>query len=132
MKLDKTVRYETLYITLWVIVCSALLESVFLIIGKWDHTVLTGNVLGAAAAAANFLLMGVTVQKAVLMDKKRAASYLKISQSLRMLLIFAVAGVGVLLPYFNTVAVLVPLFFPRIAILFRPLFGKKKDRDESV
>jgi hypothetical protein len=38
-----------------------------------------------------------------------------------MLMIFAVAAIGVLLSCFHTVAVLLPLFFPRIAIALRPL-----------
>ena len=35
------------------------------------------------------------------------------------------AALGVLLPCFNTVTALVPLFFPRLAVAFRPLVGRK-------
>ena len=35
-------------------------------------------------------------------------------------------AVGVALPCFQSVAVVVPLFFPRIAIAFRPLLDKRK------
>ena len=37
----------------------------------------------------------------------------------------AVAALGAALDVFNTVAVLIPLFFPRIAIAFQPLLEKK-------
>ena len=39
-KLDATVRQETKYIAVWVLLFSAVMEAVFLIIGKWDYTVL--------------------------------------------------------------------------------------------
>ena len=117
-KVDKTVIKETLYISVWVLILSAVTQAVFLIIGKWSLSVLFGNLLSGVTGILNFFLMGLTVQ---------AALSMKVSQILRMLLIFAVAAVGVLLDCFNTVTVILPLFFPRIAISFRPLFNKKKN-----
>ncbi len=126
-KVDKTVIKETLYISVWVLILSAVTQAVFLIIGKWSLSVLFGNLLSGVTGILNFFLMGLTVQAAVIKDEKKAALSMKVSQILRMLLIFAVAAVGVLLDCFNTVTVILPLFFPRIAISFRPLFNKKKN-----
>ena len=126
-KVDKTVIKETLYISVWVLILSAITQAVFLIIGKWSLSVLFGNLLSGVTGILNFFLMGLTVQAAVIKDEKKAALSMKVSQILRMLLIFAVAAVGVLLDCFNTVTVILPLFFPRIAISFRPLFNKKKN-----
>ena len=126
-KVDKTVIKETLYISVWVLILSAVTQAVFLIIGKWSLSVLFGNLLSGVTGILNFFLMGLTVQAAVIKDEKKAALSMKVSQILRMLLIFAVATVGVLLDCFNTVTVILPLFFPRIAISFRPLFNKKKN-----
>ena len=39
---------------------------------------------------------------------------------------------GIALPAFHVVALLVPLFFPRIAIMFRPLFKGLDERKEDV
>ena len=50
---------------------------------------------------------------------------IKVSQSLRLLMMFAVALIGYLVPVFNTVAVILPFLFPRIAVAVRPLFMKK-------
>ena len=122
-KPDKTVLKETGYIALWVAVLSALMQAVFLLIGRWDYTVLLGNLLSAAAAIGNFFLMGITVQRAVEKEEKAAAATMKFSQSLRLFLLFGVAALGVLLPWFNTPAVLIPFFFPRVALIFRPRFG---------
>ena len=126
-KVDKTVIKETLYISVWVLILSAVTQAVFLIIGKWSLSVLFGNLLSGVTGILNFFLMGLTVQASVIKDEKKAALSMKVSQILRMLLIFAVAAVGVLLDCFNTVTVILPLFFPRIAISFRPLFNKKKN-----
>ena len=126
-KVDKTVMKETLYISVWVLILSAVTQAVFLVIGKWSLSVLFGNLLSGVTGILNFFLMGLTVQAAVIIDEKKAALSMKVSQILRMLLIFAVAAVGVLLDCFNTVTVILPLFFPRIAISFRPLFNKKKN-----
>ena len=44
---------------------------------------------------------------------------------------FVVAAVGVALPCFHLVTVLLPLFFPRIAVAFRPMFKGKEDLNET-
>lgn len=129
MKLDKAIKKETAYITLWVIILSVLTQAVFLIIGKWDYTVLLGNVLSGSASILNFLLMGISVQKSLGRDEKSVKQYMKGSSMLRTFMLFAIAAVGVLLPVFSTWTVLIPLFFPRIAFMFRPLFAKKMGDD---
>lgn len=124
-KIDATVIKETKYILLWVLVFSALLQAVFLIIGYWDYTVLLGNLLSGSTVVLNFFLLGITVQKALEKDEKDARSTMKLSQAYRFLFLAAVVALGVALPCFNVWAVIVPVFFPRIAIAFRPLFDKK-------
>lgn len=125
MKLDKAIKKETAYVALWVIILSAFTQAVFLIIGKWDYTVLLGNILSGGASILNFLLMGISVQKSLGRDEKSVKQYMKGSSMLRTFMLFAIAAVGVLLPVFSTWTVLIPLFFPRIAFMFRPLFAKK-------
>ncbi len=125
-KIDPTVLKETGYIATMVFLFSLLLQSVFLIIGKWDYTVLLGNILGFVAAVGNFFLMGLSVQSSLSKEEKDAKSLMKVSQSLRLLLLFIIALVGYLVPVFNTLAVLIPFLFPRIAVALRPLFMKKK------
>ena len=125
-KVDSTVKKETLYIFLFTVIFSVLMQSVYLVIGRWNLTVLWGNLLGVAAATGNFFLMGLTVQNALGKEEKDAKNLMKISQSLRMLMLFAVALVGYLVPFFNLVAVVIPFIFPRIAITLRALLIKKQ------
>ena len=150
-KIDSVVLRETGYIAIWMVILSVLMEAVFLVLGEFDYTVLLGGLLGAFAAVLNFFLMGLSVQKAVERDSqtgvpvgedsdadseseekptavhKEAVQVIKLSQSLRMIMMIAFAAVGALAPCFNLIAVLIPFFFPRIAIMFRPVFSGKDD-----
>ena len=124
-KIDETVLKETKYIAAWIFIFSVLMQAVFLVISEWNYTVLLGNILSAVFSVLNFFLMGLTVQKTLDKDEKEAKTLVKVSQLYRSLMILVVTVIGVALPCFNTVAVIVPVFFPRIAIAMRPLFDKK-------
>lgn len=125
-KVDATVLQETKYVSVWVLILSVLMQSVFLVIGKWDYTVLLGNLLSGAFSVLNFFLMGLTVQSALGKDEKEVKSAVKLSQTYRSLMMFAMLAVGVLVPVFNTLAVVIPVVFPRISFIFRPMFDKKQ------
>ena len=124
-KIDATVLKETKYILLWVLLLSVLMQSVFLIIGMWDYTVLLGNLLSGSAAVLNFFLMGISVWKSLEKEEQEAKNTLKLSQTYRFLFLAIVVILGAVLPCFHLWAVLIPVLFPRIAIAFRPLFDKK-------
>ena len=126
MKIDKTVIKETRFITIFVVIFSALMQAVFLCAGRWNYTVLLGNIWGDLVAVGNFFVMGLFVQKAVMQNKDDARQVVKASQSLRFIGIFILTVGGVLIPFLNSVAVIIPLIFPRIAIMLRP-FIKKGD-----
>lgn len=124
--IDKTVFRETCFIAEWVGIFSVFMQAVFLIIGRWNCTVMFGNILGGTAAILNFFLMGLTVQASVSKNEKESKGLIKLSQKMRMVMLFAVAAVGTGLKEFNTIASLLPLFFPRIAIAMRPIFMREK------
>ncbi len=121
-KIDATVKKETCYIAIITFLLSVIMQSVFLIIGKWDYKVITGNALGYLAAVGNFFLMGITVQSALKKEEKQAKNMVKISQSLRFFMLLVVAVIGYAVPVFNTIALIIPYIFPRIAIALRPVF----------
>lgn len=128
MKVDKTVIKETKYIAAFVMIFSVLMQAIFLIINKWDYTVLLGNIYGAAVAIGNFFAMGLFVQKAVSQEEKDARQTVKASQSIRMALVFILLAIGVII-FKQTparVATVIPLIFPRIAIVLRVFTDKNK------
>ena len=118
-KIDKVVLKETKYIALFTIILSVLMQSVFLIIGKWTIAHLLGNILGALAAVLNFFLMGITVQNAVVKEEKEAKNLIKLSQNLRLFMMLFFALIGYLVPVFNLLTVIIPYLFPRIAVMIR-------------
>ena len=124
MRIDPDVKKETLYILGSSILLSVVMELIFWLAGHMDYTVPLGNLLGVGISVLNFFLMGLTIQKSIGLDEKAASDKLKLSQMLRMLMVIALAAVGVGLPCFHALAVVIPLFFPRIAIAFRPLLDK--------
>lgn len=126
-KADNTIVRETKYIAFCVIAMSIIMQLVFVFVGCWTYKVLLGNVLSAAVSIANFYLMGLSVQKAVLQDEADARKTIRTSQSLRTLFMFVFVVLGVVAPCFSTLSVIIPLFFTRIAIAFRPLFKNKNN-----
>lgn len=126
--IDKAVKTETIYIAVWTLILSALMQAVFLLIGRWDYTVLCGNVLGGGAAVLNFFLMGLGVQKAVTQDEQTARSTVKLSQTARLMMMLVFAVIGLVVPVFHTIAVIVPMLFPRVAIALRPAVDRIRNR----
>lgn len=122
--IDATVLKESGYIAMITLLFSVLLQAILLIIGKWNITHLLGNIWGMFGAVLNFLLMGITVQHAVLKEEKEAKNLIKFSQSARMLLLIVIVGVGHFVPVFHLMSVVIPLLFPRIGVSLRPLFIK--------
>lgn len=115
-------------------ILSAALQAVFLVIGKWDYTVLLGNLLSAPFAVLNFYLMCRTVEKTLEReekDEKDARNFAKMSQTLRSFMLFAVAVIGAAAPCFNIWTALLPLMFPRIAAYMRVFFMKKDKVDRG-
>ena len=130
IKADKTVVKETLWVSAWMLVFSVIMQAVFAFCGIWSYKVLLGNLLGVIVMILNFFFMGITVQQALVKDEADAKKLMKLSQSLRTLFIFVCVVAGVLLPCFSTIATIVPLFFPRIAVALRPLVKNKQAAKE--
>jgi hypothetical protein len=130
-KIDAEVLKATKYIALWVLIFSILMQAVFLISGKWDYTVLLGNLLGYIATVGNFFLMGLGIQKSLTKEPKDAKAYMKLSSSMRLIGLLVIAVIGYVVSVFNVITVVVPYLFPRIAIALRPLFVKEEGGDAN-
>ena len=127
-KIDKAIWKETRFIAIWTLIFSMLMQAVFLLI-DWDYTVLLGNLISAVAGILNFFILGVTVQKGIeCKDEKQQQNIMKISKALRMIFMLVVLIIGVV--FVNVWATIIPVVFPRIAILIRPLFDKKQGKQE--
>ena len=131
-KPDNTIIKETKYIAGMILIFSVIMELVFLFLSKWNITVLLGNLLGALAMIFNFYFMGIGVQKALGKDEKEAQKILKGSLSLRTFSLFVVVALGAWLKCFSTIAVIIPMFFPRIAVAMRPMWKEKNKGGSDI
>ena len=128
-KLDPVVRKETGYVAGWVAALSLLLEAVFLVLRRWDLSVLAGNLAGGLTAVGNYLLLGLTVSGAVSRGDtpQKIALRVRSSRTLRMLGIAGICALCVGVLKTNVYATVIPLLFPRIGLAFRPLIDKKRN-----
>lgn len=134
-KLDPEVRKELRYVVLSVIVLSAVMELVYLLIGKWTTAVLGGNAAGAGASVLSFYLLCVTVQKALEMKSEEAAKKVRASKSLRMLMIAAICAFAVGILKTDAIATVIPLVFYRAGLAMYTVKSKQTtgtdNRDEE-
>lgn len=159
MKVDPVVKKETKTMALGVAVLSLIMLAVFAFLKKLDYTVITGTLLGMAAAIANFFLMALSVQKSaekmnnvslpkaeetedgeeadetketpLSPEAKEAKKFMQASYTGRMLLLVLVAVIAVTVPVFHPVACLLVLLFPRIVVYAVQLIRNKKGAKAS-
>ena len=130
MKLSPSVKKEAGHIALGVGIGDAVMIAVFAVLRRLDYTVFLGAALGSAAAIGNFLLMGLAVQRAM-EDPDRAKAIVQGSYGKRMLGMVAVMVVGLALPWFNKIAVLVPFLLPGMTIRIMGLLGIYKQEERG-
>ena len=94
----------------------------------FDWRVFTGLVAGNAVMAANFLLIGVTVEKVVkTKDFRRGRSIAGMSYGLRYAGMFAVFAGLLYIKAVSPVTALIPLIFPRLYYTFFYVRMHKED-----
>ena len=129
MKIDPTVKKETLFVSMVTLVLSMLMQSVFLIIGKWDLSVLLGNILGGGIGILNFFFLGLSVQKAVSSDEKKAKEVMKASHAIRFALIIVLLAISLIFQsVFNVIATIISLLFATAGVYMRAVFNKDRKK----
>lgn len=119
-RIEPAVKKETGYVALWVGVAILPVQAVCLLLGWWNWPVLWGSLLGSVTAVGNFLLMGLTVQKALTQDKKKASQMIQFSSGGRLLMQGAVLIIAGALPHiFNLWTAIIPLVIPTFAVRIR-------------
>lgn len=129
---DSTIKTETKNLALVVLVLSILLEGVYLIIGKWNYTVLLGNILGGSAGLLNFFLMGLGIQSALGKTQKDAKTTVSFSHTYRTIFLLAIMVIGVFVPIFDVWATIISVFFTSFGIYIRTALLKKNGQWQPV
>ena len=131
MKVEASVKKETGILLAGTLCLCGIMVCVFFLFHKFSYTVVTGALLGGLASVLNFFVMGLTIQNAVGKSAEEAKKKIQLSYTVRMFALLVVLGVGVYLPYFHWLAVLLSALFPRITILFRSVVLKKQGDHET-
>ena len=133
--MDPAVRKETGYIAVWVILLSLVMEAVFLLLRKWDLSVLFGNIGGAAVAIGNFFLMALIATRAMnraVENGKPEEAAARVKSTTMVRLLGSVLLCVLLIAVFktNVYATLIPMLFPRVGIVFWPRFSRSRGAEQ--
>lgn len=134
MKLQDAVKKETGILALGTGIGVVIMFVVFFCLhmafptwAPFDITVILGGVCGFFVAVGNFFWMAVTVQKVASMDDEKAArSTMGVSYRYRTLLQLLWVILAIVVPVFNLVAGIVPLFIPSLFIKLRGIISAGK------
>lgn len=130
-KIDPTIKKETGYIAITVLILSALMEAVYLIIGRWELGVLLGNLLGGGVGILNFFLMGMGLQSALNRDEKGAKATVSFSHTMRFMLLAGVLVLAYFVDIFKLLPTVLALFFPSIGVYIKTFLIKNKGKDAT-
>lgn len=134
-KLDASIRTELIFVAAGLAVADALICLVFALFGGFDYTVPLGALWGSAFAWLSMFLLALRVQKAAdatdpdaqkLAQLKIRSSYL----GRMMLMVFAII-VGIVVPFFNYIAALIPFLIPKPVLMLRRRVVTKRDKSEG-
>ena len=127
----KIVYRETGVVAVGVAICTAVMLAVFMLLGRFDRSVLLGGIIGTVLTIANFFFMAVgaslAADKAVSQDVKGGVSLVKGSYALRLLVIFVILFACVKSGLCNALASVLPLVFVRPVITVAEFFRKSGD-----
>jgi len=112
---------------------TALLAAIMLVIaliaGYLNSAFIIGALFGCLYTLLNFILMGYAVNKSVTAPSPaKAQAYMAVSYFLRYAITAAVIYIALKAEYLNAVAVIIPLFFPKIIFIFNSIFRKEVNR----
>ena len=135
IKPQDAVIKETVHIAIGTAVMSAIMVIVFVLVGQFSLSVVWGALTGLIAAVGNFFLMAMNIQRVTTeLDPanedamKQAKAKMKVSYSVRLLLMAVIIVLSIKLIGSNWIAAMLPLFFPRVTILIMQIIAKLKPK----
>jgi hypothetical protein len=122
---------ETGIIALGQALCIAVMLGVFVLLGRFDSTVLLGGLFGGLLSVANFFILAVSVSiasdNAVAQDVNGGKAVVQRASTLRLLvtvvILFALGKSGLC----NIICLVLPLAFTRPILTLREFFRKSGD-----
>lgn len=116
VKSESIVLKETKNIAFGVAILSAVMLIAFFFLKRLSLSVIISVFIGSFLAVMNFLLLGISLNKAVSKNSNNAKQYVQVFYSYRMIGLFVILAICLYSKLFNPAAILLPLIFPRIVI----------------
>lgn len=88
---------------------------------------LLGTLIGLAFSIFNMIYLGYTVTKAMNMEHGKAKKYLVSNYLFRYLVFGVIFALSVYSNYVNILALILPLFYPRIVLAVIAIFDRKEE-----
>lgn len=105
----------------------AVMAIAFICTLSFDLTLILGLIYGNIVAVANFFALGRSVENSLRRSPKQAQFFMNTSYVVRYLAVFFLMAAAVYIPFLSVYTAILPLLFPRFAILLRTLLLKKED-----
>ena len=86
--------------------------AVYALLGMLSGSVIGGALVGTFAAAANFFLMGLTIQRCISLEQEQIKKKVRRSQGLRLIFQLAAVVLSVKVLGFDLFASVIPLLSP--------------------
>ena len=131
MKLDPTVKKETLYLIIGEGIMTAVMLVVFLLLSKFSVPVLIGSLVGATLAIGNFFAMCLMIQRAVEAEEGDRAKMVRASHSTRLMVIALALVICLAVFKLDVLATLIPLLFPTVIQYIRGFTIKNEDSTDK-
>ncbi len=139
-KLQPAVKQESKKVILYTCIGTIVMWAVWLGLHMafpekvgFDYTVILGGVGGGLMAVADFVWMGLTLQKAVsLEDEDMAKQMVRAGYTKRSMARILWVAVAIMTPVFHYIAGIIPLVFPGTGIKIAGViaaFGKKENKE---
>ncbi len=128
----KFIIRETALLALGEAVCVAAMTGIFAMLGMFDYTVVLGGLIGLMIAVGNFFFMAImsdaAADKAMEQDVKGGKAVVKLSYSLRLVVIGVLLFVFARSGHCQLIALVCPLFFVFPIITVIEFFRKGSDK----
>lgn len=119
------VREEAVHLAKGMIPLAFLTGGVLVLCGHASWRMVISLAFGTCYAWALFVLMGRNVARSVILPPGQAEACMRKGYALRYALTGAVILAVLKLPFFHPLAAILPLFFPKLVLLFGSAFQRK-------
>lgn len=122
------IKKEISHMAIGIVILGIIMIGIFALFGVFNTQILLGALLGSVYTFLNFVFLSWCVQKAVDKGENGAKIFVSSTYSLRLIITAIVVVVAIKLPYFNHIATIIPLIFPRIIIMILNITRRRGDK----